>query len=83
VDERTPPCGGSLGEAARRDIAECHRTAKGQPLADTDGAAYERAGRRGRNVVTRLEDGGWDISVSFTGLPSRAEHNPVRTEAGP
>ncbi len=31
----------------------------------------------------RLEDGDWDICVFFTDLPSRAEHNPVRTEADP
>ncbi|MGW7381703.1 hypothetical protein [Streptomyces sp. NPDC054794] len=63
-----------------------HRTAGGiRWQTDTDGApGGERAGRRvrrGRNVGTRLEDGDRDISVFFTDLPSRAEHNPVRIEA--
>ncbi|MEU2752138.1 hypothetical protein ABZ613_38700 [Streptomyces collinus] len=39
--------------------------------------------RPGRNVGTRLEDGDWDIGIFLTDLPSRAEHNPVRTEADP
>lgn len=64
------------------------RTARGiHWQADTDGApGGERTGRhvrRGRNVDTRLEDGDWDIGVFLTYLPSRAEHNPVRTEADP
>ncbi|OIK04737.1 hypothetical protein [Streptomyces monashensis] len=83
-----------LPSDAARDLASGlreeprHRTARGiRWQTDTDGApGGERAGRRGRrgrNVGTRLEDGDWATSVFFTELPSRAEHNPVRTEADP
>lgn len=63
-----------------------HRTVRGiRWQTDTDGApGGERTGRRvrrGRKASTRLEDGDWDISVFLTDLPSRAERNPVRTEA--
>ncbi|MFC9883237.1 hypothetical protein ACFVJW_27140 [Streptomyces libani] len=34
-------------------------------------------------VGTGLEDGDWDIGVFLTDLPSRAERNPVSTEADP
>ncbi|MFE7301827.1 hypothetical protein [Streptomyces sp. NPDC057579] len=34
-------------------------------------------------VGTRQEDGDWDIGVLLTDLPSRVEHNPVRTEVAP
>ncbi|MGX5207563.1 hypothetical protein ACWKT3_02490 [Streptomyces violaceus] len=64
------------------------RTARGiRWQTDTDGApGGERTGRRvrrGRNAGTRLEDGDWDTGVFLTDLPSRAEHNPVRTEVDP
>jgi hypothetical protein len=91
VDERIPPCGGSLGEAARRDIIEAHQAAgqglEGSPTrtrtAGTCGPSWRQADVAdvAENVGTRLEDGHWDISVFFTDLPSRAEHNPVRIEA--
>ncbi|BCL24689.1 hypothetical protein GCM10017668_65320 [Streptomyces tuirus] len=49
MDERTPPCGDSLGEAPTRDLPS--RSAR-----DLASGLRENGG-------TRLEDGDWDISV--------------------
>lgn len=81
--ETVPDLARGLREEPRR------RTARGiRRQADTDvapgGERARRSVRRGRNVGTRLEDGDWHMGcVVLTDLPSRAVHNPVRTEADP
>ncbi|MEI5132672.1 hypothetical protein RB199_11305 [Streptomyces libani] len=83
-----PPYGGSLGVGTRREDLR-RRIARGiRWRADTVTAPLVAdepvdVSDVAEIVGTRLEDGDWDIGVFLTDLPSRAERNPVSTEAAP